>query len=124
MNMSVKVGKSVIRVHVRRDNSYDLIERGIKYIEVRLLKGIVCNIEVGDIVNIVHKCKKTRVKILEIKVFSSLSEMLKDKLIRGGALPGLDISECKDYYEQFYDKRQIEKYKAVALLFRCVEGVM
>jgi len=116
--MRTKRGKSVLGVHVRRDDSYNLIRCGRKKIEVRLLKGIVCDIKVGDIVNIIHKGDKISIDIIDIKVFPSLDKMLQNSAIRAAALPDIEVNSCKDYYEQFYDKSQIDKYQAVALLFR------
>jgi|TARA_B110000967_G_scaffold197121_1_gene228486 ASC-1-like (ASCH) protein len=116
--MNRKSVKSRVRVHIRRSESYSLILSGIKSAEVRLLKGIICGIKVGDMVYMIHHDKKICIEILEIKVFSSLKEMLENILIRNMALPGIEDSKCERYYEQFYGKEQIERNKVVALVFK------
>tara|TARA_B100000497_G_C7594864_1_gene357602 strand:+ start:59 stop:415 length:357 start_codon:yes stop_codon:yes gene_type:complete len=116
--MNRKSVKSKAQVHIRRSESYSLILRGIKSAEVRLLKGIICGIKVGDMVYMIHNNKKICTEILDIKVFPSLKKMLENRLIRNQALPGIEDSKCERYYEQFYGKEQIERNKVVALVFK------
>lgn len=109
------MGYKTNRFKIRRKRTFKLIKNGIKWLEVRLERGIFANIKEDTVIELYNGCDNIRVMVTDIKRVNSIDELINDRLIRIGSTPEVSDKDISKYYRQFYSEGALRSNKVIVL---------
>lgn len=104
-----------LRLNIRREDSYRDIKRRLKNAEIRLLRGCISRIKKDDMIYLSHGKETIVIYVDRLKIFPDFESMLENELVKSAAS---STKLSRSFYEQFYDKSEMDKYDVVAIFFR------
>lgn len=103
------------RIKIKRNNTFKLIERGVKWLEIRLYRGVFSRVDKGDIIELYNGNNSVIVAIDSKVILDSIEDVLCSRLIRIGSTPYVREEDISNYYNQFYSREALKKHKVVVL---------
>jgi len=103
------------RIKIKNKNSFKLIERGTKWLEIRLVRGFFADITNGTVFELYNSNNSVKVIVENKQIFNSLEELLSNRIIRIGSTPHIKDENIDMYYRQFYSERALKKHKVMVL---------
>ncbi len=103
------------RFKIRRKRTFELIKKGIKWLEVRLERGVFANIKENMVLELYNGYDNIRVLVVDIKRVNSIDELINDRLIRIGSTPEVSDKDISKYYRQFYSEGALRRNKVIVL---------
>lgn len=109
------MSSGIRRIKIKRKGTFKLIQRGVKWLEIRLARGFFTNIELGTVIELYNGTNSLIVTVVNKDIYNSMDELLKNRIVRIGSTPLIRDEEIYKYYNQFYSERALKKYKVVVL---------
>ncbi len=114
------MSSKINRFKIRRKRTFELIKTGIKWLEVRLERGIFANIKENTVLELYNGHNNIRVIVIDIKRLNSMEELINDRLMRIGSTPEVSDKDIRKYYRQFYSKAALRRNKVIVLRIKRV----
>ena len=108
-----------LRLTIRREDSYRAIKEEVKYAEVRLFRGCIRNIKKDDHIYLSHNGENVLIHVDRLKIFPTIENMLENDLVNM-ATGLVNRKKDKKFYEQFYNRKEMESYNVAVIFFRLV----